>query len=337
LLRFWSRWWLAAAALLLAGAMAVAGWLSRPLPLRLQAAPVVDVVIEPGMSARQAADALVEAGVDTSPLWLFAWFRLSGQSRSIKAGSYEITPGTTPNALLDKLVKGEQAVRRLTLVEGWNVRQVLQAVRKADHLIDDLPPGTDPVALARHLALAADHAEGRFFPDTYVYPKRATASRVLRQAAQAMDRRLAEAWAQRQPGLPLRSPEEALTLASIIEKETGRDEDRPHISAVFVNRLRVGMRLQTDPTVIYGLGERFDGDLRRRDLTTDTPYNTYTRAGLPPTPIAMPGWASLVAAVQPASSRALYFVARGDGSSAFSHSLQEHNAAVRRYQLQRRP
>ncbi|MGQ9724581.1 MAG: endolytic transglycosylase MltG [Tepidimonas sp.] len=325
-----------AALTLLAGAAAVTFWLHRPLPLRLHGQPVVDVVIEPGMSAAQVADALVAAGVETSPLWLFAWFRLSGQSRALRAGSYEIAPGTTPKTLLDKLVRGEQALRRLTLVEGWNVRQVLQAVRAADQLIDDLPPGDDPVALARHLGLRSGHAEGRFFPDTYVYPKRTPASRVLQQAAAALDARLAEAWAQRQPGLPLRSPEEALILASLVEKETGLEADRARIAAVFINRLRIGMRLQTDPAVIYGLGQRFDGDLRRRDLVTDTPYNTYTRAGLPPTPIAMPGWNSLRAAVQPAPIRALYFVAKGDGSSAFSQTLAEHNQAVQRYQSQGR-
>ena len=329
------RWTLLAAVAVLAGATAIAAWLHRPLSLRLQGQPAVDVVIEPGMSAAEVADALVASGVDTSAWGLFLWFRLSGQSRALKAGSYEIAPGTTPTTLLDKLVRGEQAVRRLTLVEGWNVRQVLQAVRAAEHLIDDLPAGDDPVALARHLGLRVAHAEGRFFPDTYVYPKRTPASRVLRQAAAAMDTRLADAWARRQPGLPLRTPDEALILASIVEKETGLEADRAHVAAVFINRLRIGMRLQTDPAVIYGLGERFDGDLRRRDLVTDTPYNTYTRAGLPPTPIAMPGWNSLLAAVQPASSRALYFVARGDGSSAFSRTLDEHNRAVRRYQLQR--
>lgn len=329
------RWSTLAAVALLACAAAVAVWLHRPLPLRPPGAAVVDVVIEPGMSAQQVAHALVEAGVDTPALWLFAWFRLSGEARALKAGSYEIPAGTTPRALLDKLVRGEQALRRLTLIEGWSVRQVLQAVRTAEALVDDLPPGDDPVALARHLGLAVGHAEGRFFPDTYLYPKRTPASRVLRQAAQAMDQRLADAWAQRRAGLPLRTPDELLILASLVEKETGVEADRPLVAAVFVNRLRLGMRLQTDPSVIYGLGERFDGDLRRRDLTTDTPYNTYTRAGLPPTPIALPGWASLQAAAQPADSRALYFVARGDGSSVFSHTLEEHNRAVRRYQLAR--
>jgi UPF0755 protein len=175
-------------------------------------------------------------------------------------------------------------------------------------------------------------AEGRFFPDTYTYAKGSSDLSVLQRAARAMDKKLAFAWAQRSPQSPLQSPEQALILASIVEKETGRGSDRPMISAVFSNRLRVGMRLQTDPTVIYGLGEKFDGNLRKVDLQTDTPWNTYTRAGLPPTPIAMPGKAALLAAVQPATSKALYFVAKGDGSSVFSATLDEHNRAVNKYQ-----
>ena len=173
--------------------------------------------------------------------------------------------------------------------------------------------------------------EGRFSPDTYTYAKGSSDLALLQRAARAMDKRLAEAWAQRRPDLPLRTPEQALILASIVEKETGKPTDRAQIGGVFINRLRVGMLLQTDPTVIYGLGERFDGNLRKRDLLADTPYNTYTRAGLPPTPIAMPGKAALLAAVQPAKTSALYFVAKGDGSSHFSASLDEHNRAVNKY------
>lgn len=329
-------WGALAATLVLALAAFAAVWLHRPLPLRLPPGDnVVDVRIDAGMSARQIAHALTDAGVEVPAWWLLAWLRLSGQARELKAGAYEIAPGTTPLALLDKLVRGEQALRRFTLIEGWTVRDVLRALRRAEYLRDDLPPGEDPVALARHLGLAAGHAEGRFFPDTYFYPKHGAASDVLRRAAHAMEERLAQAWAQRAPDLPLRSADEALILASLIEKETGHEPERVLIAGVFVNRLRLGMRLQTDPSVIYGLGDRFDGDLRRRDLVADTPYNTYTRAGLPPTPIAMPGWNSLLAAVQPARTPALYFVARGDGSSVFSRTLQDHNQAVRRYQLQR--
>ncbi len=219
----------------------------------------------------------------------------------------------------------------MTLVEGWNWRQVRQALARAEQLRGDSAALGDEALMAA-LGRPGVAPEGRFFPDTYTYAKGSSDLAVLRRALHAMDRRLEAAWAQRAPDTPLKSAEQALTLASIVEKETGRAEDRAQIAGVFSNRLRVGMLLQTDPTVIYGLGDRFDGNLRRRDLTTDTPLNTYTRAGLPPTPIAMPGKASLPAAVQPADTKALYFVARGDGSSHFSNSLDEHNRAVNRYQ-----
>jgi UPF0755 protein len=236
--------------------------------------------------------------------------------------------------LLDQLVRGEQALRSLTLLEGWNFRELMAAVRASPDLTQDLQ-GLDGAGVMARIGYPGRHPEGRFFPDTYRMVRQATASSVLKQAAQTMDQRLAQAWAQRDPATPLKSPDEALILASIVEKETGAEADRGLVGGVFANRLRIGMRLQTDPTVIYGLGERFDGNLRRVDLQADTPYNSYTRAGLPPTPISMPGWASLLAAVKPAETRALYFVARGDGSSQFSASLEEHNAAVRKFQLQK--
>ncbi len=325
---------LVASAVLVAGV--AAWWLQRPLGL--QAADGADlplsVQIEAGSSARGVAQTLVNAGVQTPPLLLFAWFRLSGQSRSIKAGYYELDAGLTPRSLLDKLVKGDQALRSLTLVEGWNFREVLKAVRQSPDLAQDLE-GLSAADIMARIGYPGRHPEGRFFPDTYRMVRGASAASVLRQAAQAMDQRLAQAWARRAPDAMVKTPEQALILASIIEKETGVDSDRALVGGVFNNRLRIGMRLQTDPTVIYGLGERFDGNLRKADLLADTPYNSYTRAGLPPTPIAMPGWASLLAAVQPAQTPALYFVARGDGSSQFSATLAEHNAAVQRYQLQR--
>ena len=321
----------------LAGA-AAAYWLQRPLYLNdSPSAQPLDLTIPAGASARQVAQQLQQAGVQ-SPDWLLqGWLRLSGQSRRIQAGSYEIESGTTPLQLLDKLVRGEQALRRVTLVEGWNYRQVLQALKSAEHLDWDLPDAAlaQPEQLMRALGLPGSHPEGRFFPDTYLYPKRQKASVLLRQAAAEMQRQLEQAWSQRAPDLPLQTPEQALILASVVEKETGASADRPMVAAVFINRLRLGMRLQTDPTVIYGLGVAFDGNLRKRDLLADTPYNSYTRAGLPPTPIAMPGLASLRATLQPADSPALYFVARGDGSSQFSVTLDEHNKAVRRYILAR--
>ncbi len=322
---------------LLAGAAGL-WWLKQPLPLPAgvtEQAPL-DVTIAPGASAQAIARTLSDAGVGAPPWLLYGWFRLSGQSRGIKAGSYEFAPGTTPRRLLSKLVRGEQALRSVTLIEGWNLRQVLQAVRGSPDLTQDLE-GLGPREIMALIGYPGRHPEGRFFPDTYRVVKRSPASGVLRQAAKAMEERLAEAWAQRDPASPLRTPDEALILASIIEKETGLDSDRRRIGGVFSNRLRIGMRLQTDPSVIYGLGDRFDGNLRRADLERDTPYNTYTRAGLPPTPIAMPGMASLMAAVRPLATPSMYFVARGDGtgSSQFSTTLEEHNAAVRRYILRR--
>ncbi len=313
-------------AVLLAGA--AAWWLQAPLTVTGES---VDLSIEPGTAPRAVAEAAVAAGVQTSPDLLYAWFRLSGQARQIKAGSYEITSGTSPRTLLSKLVRGEESLRSVTLVEGWTFRQVREALAKAEQLRPD-SAALPPEAVMARLDRPGVPPEGRFFPDTYTYAKGSSDLAVLRRALRAMDRHLASAWAVRATDTPLRSADEALILASIVEKETGRASDRPQIAGVFVNRLRIGMMLQTDPTVIYGLGERFDGNLRRSDLRTDTPWNTYTRAGLPPTPIAMPGKASLLAAVQPAATKALYFVARGDGSSQFSASLDEHNRAVNRFQ-----
>jgi len=303
-------------------------WLHQPLDLGPEP---LELAIEPGTTPRGVARDVVAAGVKTDARLLYAWFRVSGQDRAIKAGNYEIPPGTTPISLLQKLARGEEALRALTLVEGWNWRQVRQALAKEEQLKRDSATLTDEALMAQ-LGRPGVAPEGRFFPDTYTYAKGSSDIALLRRAMHAMDRRLEAAWAQRAADTPLKSADEALILASIVEKETGKASDRGQIAGVFVNRLRVGMLLQTDPTVIYGLGERFDGNLRKRDLQTDTPWNTYTRPGLPPTPIAMPGKAALLAAVQPQATRALYFVAKGDGSSHFSASLEEHNRAVNRYQ-----
>lgn len=316
-------------ALLLFGA--ALWWLHEPIPLRLSpGSQVVDLEIEPGTSASGVADAVVASGADVPVLLLQAWFRFSGQSRLIKAGSYELVPGTTPRKLLSMLVRGEETLKSVTLVEGWTFMQVRAALQKADQIAPDTL-GLSPEIIMEKLGKPNVHPEGRFFPDTYTYSKGSSDLAVLKRAARAMDKRLDAAWAQRSPGTPLKTPEQALILASIIEKETGKPSDRQQIGGVFTNRLRLGMMLQTDPSVIYGLGDKFDGNLRKRDLLADTPYNTYTRAGLPPTPIAMPGKAALLAAVQPAPSQALYFVSRGDGSSQFSTSLDEHNRAVNQY------
>ncbi|HOM15323.1 MAG TPA: endolytic transglycosylase MltG [Rubrivivax sp.] len=325
-----------AAALLLLAAIAAAAvwlWLQRPLPL---AAPTVELSIEPGTSPRQVAQAWVDAGVQASPTLLYQWFRWSGQDRRIRAGSYQIGSGTTPRQLLDKMVQGDEWLEKLRLGEGWTWRQVRAALAGAPSL-KPATQGLSEAELLQALGDAAGSIEGRFFPDTYVYSRGVSDLTVLKRAHAAMRRRLDAAWQQRSADTPLRSPEQALILASIVEKETGPKDDPAMIAMVFLNRLRIGMPLQSDPTVIYGLGEAFDGDLRKRDLQADAAFNTYTRAGLPPAPIALPSAAALQAVVQPKPGKALYFVARGDGSSAFSDNLAEHNRAVNKYQRQPKP
>ncbi len=317
---------LAALAAMLGGA--AAWWLGQPLRT---SAPSLELEIEPGTSPRGVAQAVVDAGVQTDARWLYYWFRLSGQDRQIRAGNYELNAGLTPRSLLQKLVRGEESLRAITFVEGWTFRQMRALMAKEEFLKHDTALMSEADIMAA-LGKPGMAAEGMFFPDTYTYAKGSSELAVLRRAQHAMERRLNEAWAQRSADTPLKSAYEALILASIVEKETGKASDRGQIAGVFSNRLRVGMRLQTDPSVIYGLGANFDGNLRRRDLQTDTPWNTYTRPGLPPTPIAMPGKASLMAAVRPDPTKAYYFVARGDGSSHFSANLEEHNRAVNRYQ-----
>ena len=326
------KWLLRAvlALLLIVGlaAGAVWQWLRTPLAL---AAPSVELSIEPGTNPAEVARAWVAAGVQTDARWLYQWFKWSGQAKQIRAGSYEVHAGVTPRELLDKMVRGDQILEQLRLIEGWNWRQVRAALATAPSLNAKTAAMTDAEVMAA-LGEPGVAPEGRFFPDTYAYSRGVSDLTVLKRARAAMQQRLAAAWDQRAPGLPLRSPEEALILASIVEKETGAPSDRSKVAAVFINRLRIGMPLQTDPTVIYGLGEAFDGNLRKRDLLADTPFNTYTRGGLPPTPIAMPGAASLKAALNPAPVKALYFVARGDGSSELSDDLPAHNRAVNKYQ-----
>lgn len=310
---------------------ATAWWLHSPMRLNLpQGSQVLDLEIEPGTRAAQVAESVVASGADVNVMLLKVWFRVSGQARQIKAGSYEITPGATPRSLLSMVVRGDQALKSITLVEGWSFSQVRTALKKAELLVPE-SIGLEPEMIMEKLGKQGIHPEGRFFPDTYSYAKGSSDLAVLKRAARAMDKRVDAAWALRSPDTPLKSRDEALILASIIEKETGKPTDRAQIAGVFTNRLRINMRLQTDPTVIYGLGDAFDGNLRKRDLLADTPYNTYTRDGLPPTPIAMPGKAALLAAVQPAPTKALYFVARGDGTSQFSANLDDHNRAVNKY------
>jgi UPF0755 protein len=312
-----------------AAAYAAWWWLHRPLAL---ASDPVELSIEPGQTPREIADAWVRAGVKASPVLLYEWFRWSGQARRIRAGSYEAPAGTTPIGLLEKMVRGDETLAVVRFIEGWTFRQVRAELAKAEALRPTLAALSDADVMLALGAPPGVSAEGRLYPDTYAYSKGSTDLAVLKRAYRAMERKLDEAWRERAPDSPLKSADEALILASIVEKETGVGADRGKVAGVFVNRLRLGMPLQTDPTVIYGLGAAFDGNLRKRDLQTDTPYNTYLRTGLPPTPIAIPGRASLLAAVRPEPTRALYFVARGDGSSEFSETLAEHNRAVNRYQ-----
>jgi UPF0755 protein len=327
------KWLRALVILVLLAAVGVGGfafwWLNRPLDLSSDS---VEVSIELGTPPREIASAWVQAGVQASPALLYEWFRWSGQARKIRAGSYEIGPGTTPVALLNKMVRGDETLAVVRLIEGWTFRQFRAELAKADALKPTTAGMSEEQVMAAVGAASGVPAEGRFQPDTYAYSKGSSDIAVLRRAYRAMHKRLDAAWQERAPDTPLRSPDDALVLASIVEKETGVSADRGKVAGVFVNRLRIGMPLQTDPTVIYGLGATFDGNLRRRDLLADTPYNTYTRTGLPPTPIAMPSHASLLAAVRPDPTKALYFVARGDGSSEFSETLADHNRAVNQYQ-----
>ncbi|MBL8342019.1 MAG: endolytic transglycosylase MltG [Rubrivivax sp.] len=331
-----SRRWLArvgaVAVVLLLAASAAAWrawqWVDQPMPL---AAARVEVAVAPGASARGVAQQWADAGVQMSARWLYEWFRWSGQARAIRAGTYELTQPVTPRRLLAMMVNGEVVRERVRFIEGWTFRQLRAELARAPHLRRDTQALSDADVMAA-LGAAGQHPEGRFFPDTYSYGRGVSDLAVLRQAHAALHERLAQAWAERASDSPLKSPDEALILASIVEKETGIEADRAQVAGVFANRLRQGMLLQTDPTVIYGLGEKFDGNLRKRDLLADGPYNTYTRGGLPPTPIALPGLNSLRAAVRPQATKALYFVARGDGSSVFSETLAEHNRAVNRYQ-----
>ena len=267
-------------------------------------------------------------------LYLSWYARLAGQARSLKAGEYSLAPGLRAMDLTALLASGRVVLHELTLVEGWTTAQALVALRAHPAITQTLPVGDD-AALMAAIGAPGRHPEGRFQPDTYRFARGTSDVEFLRRAYQAMERTLADEWAGRAPGLPYASPEQALIMASIVERETGMIEERPEIAGVFVRRLQQRMRLQTDPSVIYGLGAAFDGNLRKRDLLADGPYNTYTRAGLPPTPICLPGRAALHAALHPAPGKTLYFVARGDGSHQFSETFADHEAAVRKYQLRR--
>ncbi|MEW5786710.1 MAG: endolytic transglycosylase MltG [Pseudomonadota bacterium] len=287
--------------------------------------------VERGATLKSVSQDLHTLGALEQP-WAFVLLaRLSGQESAIKAGSYGLEAPASPLDLLRKITAGDTLLGKLTIVEGWTFRQMRQAVDAHGGLRHDTAGMTDE-ALLVELGMTDRNAEGLFFPDTYFFDQGSADLALYRRAQQAMARHLETQWAARATNLPYRTPYEALVMASIVEKETGAAEERPLIAAVFINRLRIGMRLQTDPTVIYGLGPSFDGNLRKVDLLTDTPYNTYTRAGLPPGPIALPGLEALRAALNPEPSRALYFVAKGNGRHVFSETLEAHNRAVNRYQ-----
>ncbi|MCX7143748.1 MAG: endolytic transglycosylase MltG [Proteobacteria bacterium] len=299
-------------------------------PVKLRSDPA-DFSIKPGSSLKSATRQMVESGVELGA-WQFNLLgRLLGKAGAIKAGSYEVSSGISQLDLLEKLTAGDVTQSEIVFIEGWTFRQMRAALNAVPEIRHDSTPLGDDEIMA-WLGAAKGSPEGLFFPDTYLFGKGTSDLEILRRSYKAMSRQLQSAWEARAPDLPFQSPYEALILASVIEKETGQPSDRAQIGGVFVNRLRMGMLLQTDPTVIYGMGEKFDGNLRKKDLLTDTPHNTYTRPGLPPTPIAMPGLASLQAALHPANTPALYFVARGDGSSEFSRSLAEHERAVTKYQ-----
>lgn len=293
-----------------------------------------DYTLKPGTSLRAVAADLVARGWLAEAMQLRWLARQEKLGRRLRAGEYFVPAGIRPREFLEILISGRERQYAITLLEGWNVRELRAAVA-ADPILEQTMKDASDEDLMKALGKPGLHPEGRFLPDTYYFPRGEQDIALYRRAFHAMEKVLAEEWAGRADDLPLKTPDEALTLASIIEKETGAAAERPQIAGVFVRRLRKNMLLQTDPTVIYGMGEAFDGNLRRKDLRTDTPYNTYTRKGLPPTPIAMPGRAAIHAALHPAAGKALYFVARGDGTHQFSATLKQHNAAVRKYQLRR--
>jgi UPF0755 protein len=319
--------------LVVLGAAAVAGYGAWYLgtPVTIRSYPV-EVEIPRGAGFRTAMEQLEKSGVAVRRYEFELLARAFGKVRDIKAGSYEIAQPVTPLQLLEKLTRGDVTQAEVRLIEGWTFAQFRAALDASPHLRHDTKGMEDAQILAR-LQATETHPEGLFFPDTYLFGKGSSDIAVLRRSYRAMARHLKEEWEARDAKVPYRTPYEALIMASIIEKETGQAGERDLIGGVLVNRLRIGMRLQVDPTVIYGLGASFDGNLKRNHLAEDGPYNTYMRAGLPPTPIAMPGLASLRSAMRPARTDALYYVSRNDGSSQFSRTLEEHNRAVAKYQL----
>lgn len=319
-------------AALAAGAGAWYWATQRALPMN---ADRVDYLVEPGSSPHSVARTMNEAGIQVDRRAFVALARVSDLDRQLKAGAYEAKKGDTPWELLQRMAQGDMTLTRLTLVEGWTYQQIRDVLRASPEVKQTLEGVSDKELLQR-LGAEQAHPEGLFYPDTYVFTPGTTDYDILRRAHHAQMQQLEKLWAQREPDLPLANPYEALILASIVEKETGHSNDRGRVAGVFINRLRIKMPLQTDPTVIYGMGDAYQGRIRKRDLQTDTPWNTYTRGGLPPTPIASSGLASLHAALHPEKHKYLYFVSRGDGTSEFSETLRAHNRAVAKYILGRR-
>jgi UPF0755 protein len=303
-------------------------WMHQPASID---SPVIHDVAR-GSSFRTFAEGLAAAGIIDYPGLLRAYARVTGLATEVRAGEYEFTPGQSPIDLLEQVVQGRVKLYAFTIVEGWTVSRLLSELAQREEISQSVTD-LDATQLMSALGRDDDHAEGWFFPDTYRYPRGTSDATLLLLAHRRMQLELEQAWAQRHAEVSLEEPYEALILASVIEKETGQADERAKVSQVFNTRLAIGMRLQTDPTVIYGFGDAFEGRLRRHHLNTDHPYNTYRRSGLPPTPIALPGRAALLAAVQPADTDYLYFVSRGDGTSQFSRNLTDHSAAVRRFQL----
>jgi len=316
--------------------LVVVGWMtyfvttSLPLPQT-----PCEFTLRHGSTLRAVASQLVEAHILREPWSFTALVRINGKAGEVKAGNYFLESNPTPLQLFRMITRGDVSMNEIAFIEGWTFKRMRQALDENAAIRHETPQLTERDILRRIGALD-ETAEGLFYPDTYYFSSGMSDLVILKRAYQAMQTRLAEAWTERDPLLPYLEPYEALIMASIVEKETGRAGERPLIAGVFINRLRINMRLQTDPTVIYGMGEQFDGNLRKQDLLTDTPYNTYTRPGLPPTPIAMPGGSAILAVLHPAATKALYFVGKGDGTHKFSASLAEHNQAVARYQLHRK-
>ena len=307
-------------------------WYART-PLAMKQTPL-EVEIPRGAGLRATVAELQKAGMSVPRREFELLARGFGRERDIKAGNYQFAKAPTPLELLEKLTRGDVTQAEVRLIEGWTFAQFRAALDGHPDLKHDTR-GMDDAEVLSRIQAAEPHPEGLLFPDTYLFAKGSSDVAVMRRAYRTMQRHLADEWQARLPGVPYRSPYEALIMASIIEKETGVAAEREQIGGVLVNRLRIGMRLQVDPTVIYGLGADFDGNLKKKHLQQDAPYNTYTRAGLPPTPIAMPGLASLRAALRPAKTDAMYYVSKGDGSSQFSRTVREHNQAVTKYQLKR--